>query len=98
MQGIMISVSADSDTDEVNMEFQAICNSTEDANLLNVAIQAGLLYQRYQLQESQANSDLASVLGQARVGPSGDRLRLNFSMSQAQLVSILLSHAFTPRT
>src|SRR5665213_2662257 len=90
MKGIAINVDAG---DDVNVELQAICNSTEDANIFGAAMQASLLYRRYQAsQGSEANSVLTAALDQARVTPSGDRLRVDFSVTQDQILSLLLSH------
>ena len=89
MLAMTIDVEADSGVDT---HFQAVCSSTDDANLLSAALQAGLMYRRYQ--ESQDHPDLAGALDQISVTPSGDRLKVNAPVSQEQLLSLISSHAF----
>jgi hypothetical protein len=84
-----INIEADSGVDA---HFQAVCSSTDDANLLAAALQAGLLYRRYQ--EAQTHPDLASALDQVRVQPSGDRLKIEAPVSQDQLLSLIHTRAF----
>jgi hypothetical protein len=89
MQAMTISVDADNGVDT---KFQAVCSSTDDANLLAAALQAGVMYRRYQ--ESRDHPDLAGALDQISVTPSGDRLRVDAPVSQDQLLSLISSHAF----
>jgi hypothetical protein len=89
MQAMTIDIEADSGVDA---HFQAVCSSTDDANLLGSALQAGLMYRRYQ--ESQEHPDLASALDQARVVPSGDHLKVDFPVSQDELLSLIRTRAF----
>ncbi|HUA01568.1 MAG TPA: hypothetical protein VMB02_14630 [Candidatus Aquilonibacter sp.] len=89
MRAMTISVAADSGIDA---QFQAVCSSTDDANLLAAALQAGVMYRRYQ--EAQDHPDLASALDQVRVTPSGDRLKIDAPVSQDQLLSLIRTRAF----
>ncbi|HTX13909.1 MAG TPA: hypothetical protein VMD77_01355 [Candidatus Baltobacteraceae bacterium] len=89
MHAMTISVAADSGID---VQFQAVCNSTDDANLLAAALQAGVMYRRYQA--AQDHPDLASALDQVRVTPSGDRLKIDAPVSQDQLLSLIRTRAF----
>jgi hypothetical protein len=89
MHAMTISVAADSGIDA---QFQAVCNSTDDANLLAAALQAGVMYRRYQ--EAQDHPDLASALDGVRVTPSGDRLKIDAPVSQDQLLSLIRTRAF----
>jgi hypothetical protein len=90
LQAMTINISADSGVDA---RFQAICSSTDDANLLAAALQAGLMYRRYQ--EAQNGSALAGALEQIRVAPSGNRLKVEAPVSQDQLLSLIRTGAFT---
>jgi hypothetical protein len=90
MQAMTIEVEADSG---VNTHFQAVCGSVDDANLLSAALQAGVMYRRYQ--EAQTNSPLAAALDQVRVTPNGDRIRVDAPVTQDQLLSLIQSHAFS---
>ncbi|MGA3294723.1 MAG: hypothetical protein ABSE45_12170 [Candidatus Acidiferrales bacterium] len=89
MHAMTISVAADSGIDA---RFQAVCNSTDDANLLAAALQAGVMYRRYQ--EAQDHPDLAGALDQVRVTPSGDRLKVDAPVTQDQLLSLIRTRAF----
>jgi hypothetical protein len=89
LQAMTIYIEADSGVDA---HFQAVCNSTDDANLLSAALQAGLMYRRYQ--ESDQDPALAGALDQVRVAPSGDRLKLEAPISQDQLLSLIHTRAF----
>ena len=56
MHAMIININAD---DGVDAHFQAVCDSVDDANLLSAAMQAGLMYRRYQ--EAQTNPALAKT-------------------------------------
>ena len=90
MQAMTISVDADSGVDA---KFQAVCSTPDDANLLSAALQAGVMYRRYQ--EAQANPSLAAALDQIRVTPAGDRLNIEIPVSQDQLLSLIRTKVFS---
>jgi hypothetical protein len=89
LQAMTITIEADSGVDA---HFQAVCSSADDANLLSAALQAGLMYRRYQ--ESSQDPALASALDQVQVSPSGDRLKIDAPISQDQLLSLIHTRAF----
>lgn len=89
LHAMTINVDADSGVDA---RFQAVCDSVDDANLLGAAMQAGLMYRRYQ--EAQANPDLARVLDNIRVTPSGDRLKIDAPVSEDQLGALIRTKVF----
>jgi hypothetical protein len=89
MQNMLINVNAGSGIDG---KFQAVCGSTEDANAMAQLIQAGFLYKRYQAGKD--NPDLAEMLDQARVVPSGDRVILNMALSNDQMTSLIKHNTF----
>ena len=64
----------------------------DDANLLGAAMQAGLMYRRYQ--EAQAHPDLARVLDNVRVTPTGDRLKIEAPVSEDQLGALIRTKVF----
>jgi hypothetical protein len=90
VQAMTITVNADSGIDA---KFQAVCASTDDANLLAAALQAGLMYQRYQ--QAQAGSALAGALDGVSVAPAGNRLKVDAPVSQDQLLSLIRSGALS---
>jgi len=89
MQAMTISIQGDSDIDA---QFQAVCSSPDDANVLAAALQAGILYRRYQ--EAQANPALAGALDQVQVTPSGNRLKIDAPLSQEEITSLIQSKVF----
>ncbi|MGA8223535.1 MAG: hypothetical protein WB780_17940 [Candidatus Acidiferrales bacterium] len=89
IHAMTISVDADSG---VAAHFQAVCDSVDDANLLAAAMQAGLMYRRYQ--EAQSNPDLARVIDSVQVTPSGDRLKVDATVSEDQLGALIRTKVF----
>jgi hypothetical protein len=89
LHAMTINVDADSGVDA---HFQAVCDSVDDANLLAAAMQAGLMYRRYQ--ETSTNPDLAKVLDNIRVMPSGDRLKIEAPVSEEQLGALIRTKVF----
>jgi hypothetical protein len=89
MRAMIIDIQADSGVDA---QFQAVCNSPDDANLLAAGLQGALMLRRYQ--EAKSNPDLANALDQVRVTPSGDRLKVDAPVSQDQLLSLIRTRAF----
>jgi hypothetical protein len=84
-------ISVDTSTG-VQTQFEAVCGTPDDANNLATLLQAGILYRRYQA--SQSNPELAKMLDQAQVTPRGDRLDLNFNLTEDQLVKMIAQHTF----
>jgi hypothetical protein len=89
LHAMIININADSGVDA---HFQAVCDSVDDANLLGAAMQAGIMYRRYQ--EAQGNPSLAKTLDQVKVTPSGDRLKIEAPVSQDELLSLIQTKAF----
>jgi len=89
LHAMTINFDADSG---LTARFQAVCDSVDDANLLSAALQAGLMYRRYQ--EAQNNPDFARLLDSIQVQPSGDRLKVNASMSEEQISSLIRTRVF----
>ena len=89
LHAMIININADSGVDA---RFQAVCDSVDDANLLGAAMQAGIMYRRYQ--EAQGNPSLAKTLDQVKVTPTGDRLKIELPVSQEELLSLIQTKAF----
>ena len=89
MQSMLINVNADSSVDG---QFQAVCGSTEDANALGQLLQLGLMYKQYQAKTD--NPDMAQVLDQASVAPSGDRVIVRLSLTEDQMTSLIRHNTF----
>jgi hypothetical protein len=56
-------------------------------------IQAGFLYKRYQAGKD--NPELAQLLDQARVSPTGDRVVLTMALSDDQMTSLIRHNTFS---
>ncbi len=89
IQAMVINVKADSGVDA---NFQAVCASPDDANLLAAALQAGVMYRRYQ--EQQANPDLAKALDNVRISPHGERLVVEAPVSEEQMTTLIRNRTF----
>ena len=76
----------------VQARFQSVCASPDDANTFAALLQAGLLYKRYQLGNS--NPDLASLLDSTRITPAGDRLNVQLTLTDDQMLSLIRRNTF----
>ncbi len=93
MQNLILNIQASSGVDG---KFQAVCGNTDDANTLAQLMQLALVYQQYQAkQQGQTqNQDLAELLSQAQVNPSGDRVVLRLSLTDDQMTSLIKKNTF----
>ncbi|MGB9431216.1 MAG: hypothetical protein WBQ89_03145, partial [Candidatus Acidiferrum sp.] len=89
MQAMIITATASSGVDS---KFQAVCATTQDANTLSQLLAAGLLVKKYQA--SKDNPDLAQLLDQTNVAPSGDRVVIALSVSDDQMTSLIRRNTF----
>jgi hypothetical protein len=89
MQAMVITATASSGVDS---KFQAVCGSAQDANTLSQLMAAGLLYKKYEA--SKDNPELAQLLDQANVSPSGDRVVIALSVSDDQMTSLIKRNTF----
>jgi hypothetical protein len=78
---------------DVQARFQAVCATPDDANTFAALLQAGLMYRRYQVGNS--NPELAAMLDQTSVTPSGDRLDLRLTLSEAQVLALIARNTFS---
>ncbi|MGB7683224.1 MAG: hypothetical protein WCA98_11555 [Candidatus Acidiferrales bacterium] len=90
LQAMEIHVQAGSG---LNAEFQAVCDSVDDANVLAAALQAGVMYRRYQ--EAQTHPDVAEALDAVSIAPNGDHLRISIPVTEDQLNALIKNHAFS---
>jgi hypothetical protein len=89
MQNMIINVDASSGIDG---KFQGICGSADDANTLGQLLQMGLLYKQYQSKTE--NPDMAQLLTQASVTPSGDRIVVHMTLTDDQMASLIKRNTF----
>jgi hypothetical protein len=76
----------------VDAKFEAVCGSADDANTFAALLQAGLMYRKYQVGNS--NPDLAAMLDSAQVAPAGDRLDVTLTLSDDQVQSLIKRNTF----
>jgi hypothetical protein len=76
----------------VDAKFEAVCGSTDDANTFAALLQAGLMYRKYQVGNS--NPDLGQLLDSAQIAPAGDRLDLKLSLTDDQMQSLIRRNTF----
>lgn len=79
-------------SDGVDAKFQAICDSSNDANQLAAMLQGGIVVRRYQIQQS--DPVLADALANVTVSPSGNSLNVEMPVSNEQLTSMIHSRTF----
>lgn len=76
----------------VQARFQSVCATPDDANTFAALLQAGLLYKRYQVGNS--NPDLAAMLDSTRIAPAGDRLNVQLTLTDDQMLSLIRHNTF----
>jgi hypothetical protein len=89
MKNMIINVDA---SGSVDGKFQAVCGSTEDANQLGQLLQLGLMYKQYQTKSD--NPDLAQLLSQAKITPTGDRVVIRMTISDDQMTTLIRNNSF----
>jgi hypothetical protein len=77
-------------SNSLDVRLQAVCGSVDDANLLGAVLQAGVMFRRSQ--QEQPHVDLAQeMLESMRVTPQGDRLQIESSLSDDQVIPLVKS-------
>lgn len=76
----------------IDAKFEAVCGSPEDANTFAALLQAGLMYKKYQVGNS--NPDLGQMLDNTQITPAGDRLNLKLSLTDDQMLSLIRKNTF----
>jgi hypothetical protein len=89
LKAMTISIKGSSGVDAT---FEAVCGSTDDANTFAALLQAGLMYRKYQVGNS--NPDLGALLDSAQVVPAGDRLDVKLSLTNDQMQSLIKRNTF----
>jgi len=76
----------------IDAKFEAVCGSPEDANTFAALLQAGLMYKKYQVGNS--NPDLGQMLDNTQITPAGDRLDMKLSLTDDQMLSLIRKNTF----
>lgn len=90
MHAMTISVQADTGVD---IKFQALCDSSDDANVLGAALQMAVMYQHHQ--DTQSNPALSSLLDAIRIAPDGASIKIEAPITQEQLTNLIRSKVFS---
>jgi hypothetical protein len=86
VRGMTASMQIDTGLDA---QVTPLCGSTNDALTLAQLVQAGLLFKRYQL--AQSNPDVAKVIDGTTVSADGDHLKVRTQVGDDLLVTVLRS-------
>src|SRR6202140_4284067 len=89
LKAMTISIKGSSGVDAT---FEAVCGSSDDANTFAALLQAGMMYRKYQIGNS--NPDLGPPLDSAEVTPAGDRLDVKLSLTDDQMQSLIKRNTF----
>ncbi|HVN08831.1 MAG TPA: hypothetical protein VMV61_07665 [Patescibacteria group bacterium] len=90
VRGMTVSVETDPGMD---VHVTPLCASTNDALTLAQLLQAGLLYKRYQV--GQSDPDMAKVIDGTSVSADGDHLKVRTQLSSDLVISLLRTNAFS---
>jgi hypothetical protein len=92
LQGMVISIQGTSDLD---VYFQLISSSPDDAATLSQLLQVGILLRQFDVKNS--DPDLATLLASVRVIPNGEGLEISFAVTGDQLVSLIKRNTFSAK-
>jgi hypothetical protein len=85
----------DADTTGIQSRFEVVCASSNDANMFAALLQADQRFQGSQVVKS--TQDVAALLDQAKIVPSGDRLDVTLDLADDQVVGLLQHNSFPAR-
>ena len=89
VKGMTVTVQTDPGMD---VQVTPLCGSAEDALTLAQLLQAGMLFKRYQV--SQTEPDMAKVIDGTSISADGDHLKIRTQLPNDLLLSLLRSNAF----
>jgi hypothetical protein len=82
-------------TGDLDLHFQLISSSPEDAATISQLLQAGILLRQFDARDS--DPDLATLLASVRVMPNGEGLETSFAVTSDQLVSFIKRNTFSAK-
>src|SRR6202051_2730688 len=89
LKAMTISVKGSSGVDA---KFEAVWGSTDEGSTFAALLQAGLMYRKYQV--GNTNPDLGALLDSAQIVPAGDRLAVKLSLTNDQMQSLIRRNTF----
>ncbi len=90
IRSLVISIQS---TTGVEADFQATCDTSDDANQMGALLQAGFMLLKMQA-NTQNNTGLAQMIDGARVSPSGNQLGITIGLTNDQVMSLIQSNTF----
>ena len=78
--------------DGADAKFNAVCDSSDDANQLAAMLQGGIVLRRYQIQQS--DPDFAQALSNVTVAPSGSSLTVDIPVTNDQIAAMIRNRTF----
>jgi hypothetical protein len=92
LQGMVISIQG---TGDLDVHFQLISSSPDDAATISQLLQAGILLRQFEAKNS--DPDLATLLASVRVVPNGEGLEVSFAVTIDQLLSLIKRNTFSAK-
>jgi hypothetical protein len=92
LQGMVISIQG---TNDLDVHFQLISSSRDDAATISQLLQAGILLRQFDAKN--LDPDLATLLAAVRVAPNGDGLEVSFAVTSDQLVNLIKRNTFSAK-
>jgi hypothetical protein len=81
-------------TGDLDVQFQLICSSPDDAATISQLLQ-GILLRQFDARNS--DPDLATLLASVRVAPNGEGLEISFAVTSDQLMSLIKRNTFSAK-
>lgn len=78
--------------DGADAKFEAVCDSSQDANQLAAMLQGGIMMRRYQIQ--QTDPSLAETLSNVTVSPSGASLNIDIPVTNDEITAMIRNRTF----
>ena len=82
-------------TGDLDVHFQLISSSPDDAATISQLLQAGILLLQFDARNS--DPDLATLLASVRVAPNGEGLEVSFAVTSDQSVSLIKRNTFSAK-
>jgi len=92
LQAMLISIQG---TGDLDVHFQLISSSPDDAATISQLLQAGILLRQFDAKSS--DPDLAMLLESVRVVSNGEGLEVSFAVTSDQLVSLIKHNTFSAK-
>lgn len=92
LQTMVISIQG---TDDLDVHFQLISSSPDDAATISQLLQAGILFRQFDTTNS--DPDLSTLLASVRVVPNGEGLEVSFGVTSDQVVSLIKRNTFSAK-